>query len=209
MRSAKRFFYWAVVITLVPFSAHAQKTDRFIEGAKLCTRSLTYTEQAHGIPMRLLTAISTTETGRSHKGLNMALPWPWTINVEGKGYFYDSKEDAIAAVRAFQARGARSIDVGCMQINLMYHPKAFNSLEEAFTPEHNVNYAAKFLLDLYKETGKNWDTAAASYHSRTYTRGQGYLKNVLSHQQRILRKIQAALSHVPVQSTDFSSPSNP
>ena len=84
-------------------------------------------------------------------------PWPWTVDAEGQGAFYDSKELAIAAVRALQARGVRSIDVGCMQVNLMHHPNAFNSLEQAFDPvARNANYAAQFLTELH---GQNRDLA--------------------------------------------------
>ena len=32
-------------------------------------------------------------------------PWPWTINAEGVGSFYETKAAAIAAVRDLQARG--------------------------------------------------------------------------------------------------------
>ena len=54
----------------------------------------------------------------------------------------------MAAVRAMQANGVRSIDVGCGQINLMYHPDAFPNLELAFDPQANAAYAARFLKAL-------------------------------------------------------------
>ena len=62
----------------------------------------------------------------------------------GRGHFYDSKAEAVAAVRAMQARGIQSIDVGCGQINLMHHPDAFANLELAFDPQANATYAARF-----------------------------------------------------------------
>ena len=65
------------------------------------------------------------------------------MNAEGQGFYYDTKVEAVAAVRAMQARGIRSIDVGCMQVNLMFHPDAFVSLDEAFDPMANARYAAK------------------------------------------------------------------
>ena len=45
-----------------------------------------------------------------------------------------TRQQAVAAVQALQARGVRSIDVGCLQVNLMYHPIAFASLDDAFDP---------------------------------------------------------------------------
>lgn len=193
------FLYAVLVsagISLLPEASYAQADRSFIENVKLCTHALRNYEEKYKMPPKLLTAISITETGRYHKGLNLSLPWPWTINVEGKGYYYDSKEDAIAAVQTFQARGIRSIDVGCMQVNLMYHAKAFSSLQEAFTPENNIDYAARFLLDLYKEGNKDWDFAAASYHSKTKERGLGYLKKVSSQRTRVLQKIQSATQYM-------------
>jgi len=69
---------------------------------------------------------------------------------------------AIATVRALQASGVRSIDVGCMQVNLMYHPSAFASLDEAFDPGANAQYAARFLNALYRASG-SWVQATAAY----------------------------------------------
>jgi hypothetical protein len=102
-----------------------------------------------------------------------------TVNAEGQGFFYDSKAQAVAAVQAMQARGVKSIDVGCMQINLMYHPTAFASLDEAFDPMANARYAAKFLGILYGQT-RDWAKATAMYHSATPELGENYQRKVLA-----------------------------
>ena len=46
-------------------------------------------------------------------------PWPWTINVGGVGKFFETKEAAIKEVKALQAKGNDSIDVGCMSYNFV------------------------------------------------------------------------------------------
>ena len=51
-------------------------------------------------------------------------------------------------MRAVQAQGVRSIDIGCMQVNLMHHPNAFATLDAAFDPLANALYAARFLTEL-------------------------------------------------------------
>ena len=104
---------------------------------------------------------------------------PWTINAENVGSFYDTKEQAIAAVQALQARGVRSIDVGCMQINLMHHADAFSSLDEAFDPRANVAYAARFLNQLFAQLA-TWPKAAAAYHSQTPEIGADYERRVMA-----------------------------
>jgi len=107
------------------------------------------------------------------------VPWPWTINAEGQGSFYDSKAQVIAAVRALQARGVRSIDVGCMQVNLMHHPDAFASLDQAFDPSANATYAAYFLNELHTQTN-DWARATGHYHSGTPDLAAAYQAKVAS-----------------------------
>jgi hypothetical protein len=53
-----------------------------------------------------------------------------------------------------------------MQVNLMHHPEAFTSLDEAFDPPTNVAYAAAFLLSLYQDK-RSWPVAVGLYHSAT------------------------------------------
>ena len=92
---------------------------------------------------------------------------------------FDTKAEAIAAVNGHRACGARSIDVGCMQVNLMHHPDAFASLDEAFDPDANARIAAQFLQQLLAQTG-SWPLAVAGYHSLTPEIGGDYAKKVLA-----------------------------
>ncbi len=167
-------------------SQPAVASDALIEGAKLCTRYMTEYERRYGIPKHLLMAISSTESGRYSDRLRMVVPWPWTINAAGKGYYFSSKQEAIDAVRRIQASGVNSIDIGCMQVNLKHHPKAFTSLSHAFDPAANVEYGAKFVRSNFDGT-RSWTKAIAYYHSQTPDRGNNYMqmvyrtwKNVLS-----------------------------
>ncbi len=132
----------------------------------LCRAAIAAVEREAPIPAGLLQAIGRVESGRRDPSTGQFSPWPWTINVEGTGYFFQSREEAIAAVRQHQARGATSIDVGCMQINLRHHPQAFPGLNEAFDPLSNARYAARFLRSLW-DTRQDWMRAAANYHSNT------------------------------------------
>ena len=117
-----------------------------------------------GVPLTVLLAISLTETGRNRNG-NFE-PWPWTVNMEGKGIWFDTRAAAYEYVIANYQRGARSFDIGCFQINYKWHGKAFSSIEAMFDPATNAAYAARHLLELYAEKG-NWQDAAGAYHSRT------------------------------------------
>jgi hypothetical protein len=199
----------AGALGLCAFSAQALKSDdnTLVEGAKLCTQYLPRHERQYGIPEHLLAAIASTESGRFHKALGLNLPWPWTINVEGAGYFFDTKEEAINAVRSFQARGIASIDVGCMQVNLMHHPSAFASLEEAFDPAYNVAYAAQFLKKNFTEEN-SWRKATADYHSHTPIYGEEYARLVYGAWERIINKVADARAGRPILNASASHTSH-
>ena len=142
----------------------------------LCDSAIA-TARTPAVPATLLPAIGRVESGRLDPATGRVRSWPWTINVEGVGSFYESKEQVIAAVRVFQAKGVRSIDVGCMQVNLRHHPTAFADLDAAFDPPTNAAYAARYLVALYGQT-KDWSLATAYYHSQTQEYGEDYQRRV-------------------------------
>ena len=145
----------------------------------LCRGAIAAAEHAGAIPPLLMAAIGRVESGRRDPVSGVVAPWPWTINADGQGSFYDTKAQAIAAVRALQAHGVQSIDVGCMQVNLMHHPDAFASLDQAFDPSANAAYAARFLNELHAQTN-DWPRAAAQYHSATPGLAVAYEAKVLA-----------------------------
>jgi len=162
-------------------SAHQARSNESSNSngiGSLCQVATATAEHSTGVPDQLLGAISRVETGRTDLQTDAVRAWPWTINAQGIGHFYASKAEAVAAARGFQDSGIRSIDVGCMQINLMFHPDGFASLEQAFDPTANAIYAAHFLTDLFHQTG-SWPHAAAAYHSQTPNLGSDYQRKVL------------------------------
>lgn len=141
--------------------------------SQICDQAAVFAAQKTGVPISVLQAISLTETGRKRSG--EMRPWPWTVNMEGKGVWFDSEDDARAYVYKNYKRGARSFDVGCFQINYKWHGQEFASIEEMFEPNPNALYAANFLLKLYREKG-DWSEAAGAYHSRTQKYAEKYEK---------------------------------
>jgi hypothetical protein len=169
-----------LVLGLMGHAATAQALDGIpLPDTNACLPGIMAAEREFGLPPKLLHTIGIVESGRADPATGRVVPWPWTIDVGGIGHMYASKAAAIAAVRQLQGSGIVSIDVGCMQINLMHHPDAFASLEEAFDPSANTRYGARFLSALYRETG-NWPQAAAAYHSRTPDIGADYEMRVMS-----------------------------
>lgn len=188
-------FLAATALLLAHAPAHAALNDPLVDGAKLCAQQFKQQEQAKGIPPQVLAAIANTESGRWSKALGMVVPWPWTINAEGQGFYFDSKAEAIRKVRSLQAQGVKSIDVGCMQISMKHHPNAFANLDQAFEPRYNVGYAAKFLRSNYDDIG-NWSGAIGAYHSRTPMYGNKYKARVQKALDAISGKVRTAYASV-------------
>jgi hypothetical protein len=145
----------------------------------MCEAAIAAAEAEARLPARVLTSIALRESGRVDPDTGRVRPWPWTINFEGAGHFYATKEEAIAAVQQIQASGGQSIDVGCMQVNLMHHPEAFSTLDEAFDPTRNARYAGRFLTSLFASLS-DWGSAIAAYHSRTPGVGEPYRDQVVA-----------------------------
>ena len=168
-----------VVLVLTALGLRPAAAQMQVGGASiLCHMATSNAERTTGVPDQLLDAISRVESGRLDSATGTMRAWPWTINAQGVGHFYASKAEAIAAAQQFRAQGIQSMDVGCMQVNLMYHPDAFASLDQAFDPQANALYAAHLLTQLFAQTG-SWPHAAAAYHSQTPELGNDYQRKVL------------------------------
>ena len=161
---------WAVIVGVRP--ANAMETNN------ICAAAIEPAERERNIPRDLLTAIAKTESGRWDADREAVIAWPWTVTSGADGRFFPTKAEAIDHVRLLQARGVTNIDVGCMQINLRYHPDAFADLDSAFEPELNTAYAARFLSDLFK-AHKSWGEAIRRYHSKNAKLNRPYHEKVV------------------------------
>jgi Transglycosylase SLT domain len=128
------------------------------------------------VPIDILLAITRVESGRGGSG-DAARPWPWTINADGEGTWYDTQDQAVAAADAHLTDGTGTFDVGCFQLNIRWHGAGFDSLDAMFDPMRNAAYAAEFLAQLHDESG-NWADAVSAYHSRTPELAEAYLQKV-------------------------------
>lgn len=128
-----------------------------------CVEAAGEVEALVNSPDHLLAAVALNETGRRAPNRGLA-PWPWTINVGGRGLEFATKDQAVFAARQLLASGRRSFDVGCMQVNMRFHPRAFTSFEEAFDPLSNMLYAADYIARLRRQHG-SWSRAVELYHS--------------------------------------------
>lgn len=159
--------------------ANAASPLPIAEFRQICQRATQHAEAGSALPKDLLTAISHAESGQWDAQEQAIIAWPWTVTSGGKGRYFPDKKSAIAHVRDLQRQGVRNIDVGCLQVNLRYHPDAFSSLEAAFDPNTNARYAAQFLGKLQR-SNKSWTQAIKRYHSANPSHGNPYHKRVLN-----------------------------
>lgn len=126
--------------------------------ATVCEREMTRAAAQHGVPLGVLYAVGMTESGRSGS------LQPYAMNIDGRSHFAGSAREAVREFGAARRKGARLIDLGCMQINHHYHGEKFASVGAMLNPRDNVQYAARFLQELRAREG-NWTMAVARYHA--------------------------------------------
>ena len=128
------------------------------EGPLSCEREMTRAAARTGVPLNVLYSVGLTETG-SRGELS-----PYDMNIDGQAVHSTGLAEAMARFAQAKGRGAKLIDIGCMQINHHWHGSDFCSLSDMFDPARNVEYAASFLKALRAEQG-SWTLAVARYNA--------------------------------------------
>lgn len=123
-----------------------------------CEGEMIAASKRYNIPLGILYAVGLTETG------NKDSLQPYALNIDGKAVFPKTESAALSIFYEAKRRGAKLIDVGCMQINHYYHGERFPSVAAMFVPHINVDYAARFLRELRQREG-SWTMAVARYHA--------------------------------------------
>ena len=139
--------------------------------ASTCAEAARSAEQGHGLPSGLLAAIGAVESGG----------WGWSVNGNDgmSGRRFATEEDAMRYTEGLLGAGLRTIDLGCFQVDLRYHPDAFQRWQDAFDGDANADAAAGILNRLHTQTG-DWSRAVALYHSADPQRAQSYLQAVMN-----------------------------
>lgn len=150
----------------------AAAVDPAEQPAAVCEWAAMTAARELGVPADILATLTLTETGRRRNGV--VRPWAWSINAEGAGSWFDDAAEALAFAQDRIDQGRPNFDVGCFQLNYRWHGKNFPSIVEMFDPLENARYAARFVRDLYAETG-DWRRAAGAFHSKTPEHASRYL----------------------------------
>jgi hypothetical protein len=173
----------------IPVAVAAPIADWQASQSAQCRTAIAAAETKYKLPPALLGRIAKVESGRPIVSLGRVQPWPWTIDADGQALFLDSRAAAIAWARLGLQRGVRFMDIGCMQVDLQLHPDAFKSLDQAFDPAANADYAARYLRSMHDEAHGDWNVAVGWYHSHTVDLAADYRDRVAAVGEGILTGI--------------------
>lgn len=152
---------------VVLLCAHGANADELVLVKNQIRQLITVQEEQNNIPSGLLLAIATVESGSE----------PYALNIQGKSVIGRNKTEAVDIIHEALAEGINNIDVGVMQLNVKWHRENFKSIEEMLEPKKNIEYAAGFLLKLYKKYG-DWHKAVRFYHSSTADYHRKYSRKI-------------------------------
>lgn len=152
----KPFIWGALFICAPTFSmAHSEIPAAYVLAA---TR--------HGVPAEILYAVASTE---SIIDLDVkARPWPWTLNVAGKGLRFDDRDAACQALKQALLE-TQLVDVGITQLNVRWQPQLFGEHGrfrdpcDGLDPYANLDAAAELIRHHYDDTS-DWLVATGRYH---------------------------------------------
>lgn len=178
MCASQRLFLWLSVVFRIAWPTAGWCATSVPEGYRVVASE-------YGIPYTVLYAIALAESGVGSNDEGVRRPWPWTLNVAGRGHVYPSREAAWHALNTAIAHGERSIDIGLMQVNWRFHQDKLGDTWQALEPYHNMRVAAVILRQCFEQR-RDWWAGVGCYHAPADTaRAERYRSRVVGHWQRL------------------------
>lgn len=173
--------YWLILIILAVDALSGLRADEVPPAYRMIALE-------KDLPPSLLYAVALTESGQSSLSEDQLRPWPWTLNVNGKGQYFPSRKAAWRALQHALASEQRSVDIGLMQINWRYHQQALGSPWQALEPYHNLRVGASILKGCHV-TKLNWQKNVGCYHApNNPPRAQRYSQRVTDYWQQLTQE---------------------
>ena len=125
----------------------------------------------------LLYAVAITESGIEIQQGKVS-PWPFTFRAKDARYYADDLNEAKEALKLFQSKYGKRVDVGMGQINLHWHSHRVPDVESLLDPETNLSIMAEILKETLASSN-DLLTGIGRYHSWTEERTQWYGSKIM------------------------------
>lgn len=107
-------------------------------------------------------------------------PNKYAIQHDGKSYYPSNRQDATEILDRILKSGATNIDVGLMQVNLLWNGHRVKSPHDLFDPTINITVASDILLEAMHSSPDDIKFAIGRYHTwNDPNRGLDYANRVL------------------------------
>lgn len=151
------------------------------EGATIVPSDYVVAADLHQIDdPSLLYAIAMQESGRYDPHAERLEPWPWALNVDGKGYFFADMTEVWDALAAFLQEQPKHVGISLVQVTWPFNPDILWDPYTALDPATNLSLGARILRDCYDRLG-DWWQAVGCYHSPTPKIALAYRQRVHRH----------------------------
>ena len=135
--------------------------------------------QVAQVPSEVLYAIGLQESGTTLGGKRGFSPWPWVLNVNEKGRYFRTREEAAAALAEEVAKGNRRVAVGMLQIHLRWNAFRVSDPLTLLDPSVNLRVAAEVLQECGKRFQDVFGKLACYYSGDIDEEGRWYARQVL------------------------------
>lgn len=128
----------------------------------------------------ILYAIAMQESGRFDQETELLKPWPWVLNVDGKGHYFDDMTEVWNALAGILQEDPKHVGIGLVQVTWPFNPDILWDPYTALDPGTNLMLGAMILRDCYDRLG-DWWRAVGCYHSPTPKLAVGYRQQIYRH----------------------------
>jgi len=133
--------------------------------------------RSKGIDPYLLYSIALVENRRVWND-GKVRPWPWTIYARGKGYYPETREEALKLLQDLLAV-TQNVDIGLLQVNFGYHQKKVTAPEDLLDFRKNIETGAE-ILKIAMNSTQDPILGVGRYHSWREERAKYYGQRVVS-----------------------------
>jgi len=161
----------AIVSALAITSIKAIGADVIPQGYQTIARET-------GVPAPLLYAVALTESGQSRLSQSHWRPWPWTLNISGRGQDFASRRAAWLALQNALGDEDASVDIGLMQVNWRYQHRDLGSPWQSLDPYHNLRVGAAILKRCHSSDVDWWKSVGCYHAPNNPVRAQHYRERV-------------------------------